>query len=239
MKTSGLNLLPDKPDVERDAVAKSFERGGGVVHRIGRFWDPPAFEPSTVRVYGADAFCLVLQQKFGLSLCSPADDLLLAVPSRFLNRHISRRTLGEIQSSDLPAFIKPVTPKQFRGAVYESGEAVAEECRGLLPGTAVFVSEPVTFRTEVRTFVLDKVVLDAAAYEGILEASGAAEFVRPLAESMPIPLSVVVDIGFIESRGWAVIEFNAAWAAGLNGCDAEKVLPAIVAASGASTGPES
>ena len=77
MKTSGLNLLiPDKPDVERDAVAKSFERGGGVVHRIGRFWDPPAFEPSTVRVYGADAFCLVLQQKLGLSLCSPADDLL-------------------------------------------------------------------------------------------------------------------------------------------------------------------
>jgi hypothetical protein len=61
MKTTGLNLLiSDKPDVERDALAKSFERCGGVVHRIGRFWDPPTFEPSTVRVYGADAFCLVL-----------------------------------------------------------------------------------------------------------------------------------------------------------------------------------
>jgi len=38
MKAAGLNLLiPDKPDVERDAVAKSFERCGGTVHRIGRF----------------------------------------------------------------------------------------------------------------------------------------------------------------------------------------------------------
>ena len=57
MKTTGLNLLiPDKPDDERDAVARDFESGGGAVHRIARFWDPPAFEPSTVRVYGADAF---------------------------------------------------------------------------------------------------------------------------------------------------------------------------------------
>ena len=232
MKTTGLNLLiPDKPDVERDAVAKFFERCGGVVHRIGRFWDPPIFEPSTVRVYGADAFCLVLQQKFGLSLCSPADDLLLAVPSRFLNRRVSRRSLGDIRPTDLPVFIKPTMPKQFRGAVYESTETISSECRGLRFDTAVFVSEAVTFRTEARSFVLDRAVLDAAAYEGTLEANGATEFVGTLAQSMPLPRTVVVDVGFIDGRGWAVIEFNAAWGAGLNGCDAEKVLPAIVSAS--------
>jgi len=110
---------------------------------------------------------------------------------------------------------------------------------GFPPDTAVFVSEPVTFRTEIRTFVLDGVVLHAAAYEGTLETCGAAEFGRILARSTPLPHSVVVDIGFIESRCWGVIEFNAAWGAGLNGCDAEKVLPAIVAASGAPAGPES
>jgi hypothetical protein len=42
---------------------------------------------------------------------------------------------------------------------------------------------------------------------------------------------VVVDVGLIAGRGWAVIEFNAAWGAGLNGCDPEKVLPAILEAS--------
>jgi len=80
-----------------------------------------------------------------------------------------------------------LTPKQFRGAIYESSEARGEESRGLPSGAAVFVSELVTFRTEVRTFVLDRVVLDAAAYEGTFEASGATEFVRTLAQSMPLP----------------------------------------------------
>lgn len=41
-----------------------------------------------------------------------------------------------------------------------------------------------------------------------------------------------VTVMVIDGRGWAVVEFNAAWGAGLNGCDAEKVLPGIVAASG-------
>jgi hypothetical protein len=232
MKTTGLNLLiPDKPDVERDAVAKSFERYGGGAHRIGRFWDPPSFEPSTVRVYGADAFCLVLQQKLGLTLCSPSDDLLLQVPTKFLNRQVSRQTLGEMLQSTFPSFIKPVTPKQFRGAVYESNDALATECRGLPPDTPVFVSEPVSFTAEARTFVMEGLVLDAAVYEGEPEAAGAATFVEVLTNSMLLPRTVVVDVGFIDGRGWAVIEFNAAWGAGLNGCDADKVLPAIVLAS--------
>lgn len=232
MKTTGLNLLiPDKPDVERDALAKSFERCGGVVHRIGRFWDPPTFEPSTVRVYGADAFCLVLQQKLGLTLCSPSDDLLLQVPTKFLNRQVTRQTLGEMLSGTLPAFIKPVIPKQFRGTVYESNDALAVECRGLPPDTPVFVSEPVSFTAEARSFVLDGLVLDAALYEGKAETVGAAKFVEALTNSMSLPRAVVVDVGFIDTRGWAVIEFNAAWGAGLNGCDSDRVLPAIVVAS--------
>jgi hypothetical protein len=232
MKATGLNLLiPDKPDVERDAVAKSFEQCGGTVHRIGRFWDPPTFEPSTVRVYGADAFCLVLQQKLGLTLCSPSNDLISQVPSKFLNRRVTCRTLGEVLSGTFPSFIKPVTPKQFRGAVYESNNALAAECQGLPPGTAVFVSEPVTFAAEARTFVMDGLVLDAAVYEGESEAVGAGKFVETLAHSMSLPRTVVVDVGFIDGHGWAVIEFNAAWGAGLNGCDPDKVLSAIIVAS--------
>src|SRR5580692_11981614 len=97
MNTTNLNLLiPDKLDVERDAVAQSFEIYGGKAHRIGKFWDPPAFDPSTVRVYGPDAFCLVLQQKLGLTLCSPSDGLLLQVQPRFLNRQLASASLAEI-----------------------------------------------------------------------------------------------------------------------------------------------
>lgn len=233
MITTGLNLLiPDKPDVERDAVAEAFESCGGTVYRIARFWDPPHFESSTVRVYGADTFCLVLQQKLGFTLHSPSDDLLLTVPAKFLNRQAAGMALGETPFVDFPAFIKPVVPKQFRGKVYESSAALAAECRGLPPDTPVLVAEAVAFTAEVRSFALDGVVLDAAVYEGSAGAAGAREFVEALTQSMSLPRAVVVDVGLIDGCGWAVVEFNAAWGAGLNGCEAEKVLPAIVAASG-------
>jgi ATP-grasp domain, R2K clade family 2 len=232
MKTTGLNLLiSDKPDLERDSVAESFASHGGAVHRIGRFWDPPVFDPPTVRVYGADSFCLVLQQKLGLSLCSPDDQLLLRAPFDYLKRQITHRVLAESSAITFPSFVKPVVPKQFRGAVYRSSTELAAECRDLSPDAEIFVSESVAFSAEARTFVLDGRVLDTAVYEGEREEAGAGAFVTALARAISLPLTVVVDVGFIVGQGWAVIEFNSAWGSGLNGCDPEKVLPAIIAAS--------
>jgi hypothetical protein len=232
METTGLNLLiSDKADTERDALADAFARHGGEVHRIGRFWDPPVFPRETVRVYGADSFCLVLQQKLGFDLCSPDDDLLLRVPASFLKRRLEMRTLAEVSGGPFPAFIKPVTPKQFRGAVYQTSEALAEECRGLASDIKVFIAEQVRLTAEVRSFVLDGQVLDAAVYEGSADVGDAMAFVRDVIKAVNLPRAVVVDVGFVAERGWAVVEFNAAWGAGLNGCDAAQVLPAICAAS--------
>ncbi|WP_394337843.1 hypothetical protein [Chitinophaga silvisoli] len=40
-----------------------------------------------------------------------------------------------------------------------------------------------------------------------------------------------MDLGFNEVLGWFVLEFNASWGAGLNGCRAEKVIDCILAAT--------
>ena len=232
MDAKGLNLLiPDKRDAERDALADAFSRRGGTVHRLDRFWAPPSFEPATVRVYGADYFCLVLQQKLGFPLCSPDDDLMLRVPADLMRRQLRQLPLGEVLAGVFPVFVKPMMPKQFRGAVYRSAEEIGQECRGLGPDTPVFVAEVVSFTAEVRSFVLEGRVLDAAVYEGRADLADAVAFVSALIPTMELPGVVVVDVGLIAGRGWAVIEFNAAWGAGLNGCDPEKVLPAILAAS--------
>lgn len=230
---SGLNLLiPDKVDAERDALAAAFVRQGGLVYRLDRFWEPPLLKPSSVRVYGPDAFCLVLQQKLGLTLHSPGDKLLLSVPREDLGRTLSLKTLGSITPGSLPAFVKPVVPKLFRAGVYSNVAALNEECRGLASDTAILVSEIVRFAAEVRCFVLGNRVLDAALYEGNGIPEEAAEFVTKLAQRVAFPRAVVVDVGLIPDSGWAVVEFNACWGAGLNGCRAELVLPAIMGASG-------
>ncbi len=72
--------------------------------------------------------------------------------------------------------MKPVTPKQFRGAVYTSPDELVAECRGLPQDTAVLVAEPVRLMAEVRSFVLDNRVLDAAVYEGNASLADAMGF---------------------------------------------------------------
>src|SRR5262249_54416436 len=49
--------------------------------------------------------------------------------------------------------------------------------------------------------------------------------------AVSLPPAVVVDIGRIAGRGWAIIEANAAWGSGLYGCDPEHVLDVLSRAS--------
>jgi hypothetical protein len=94
------------------------------------------------------------------------------------------------------------------------------------------ISEVMRFNAEVRCFILDNKVLDAAVYEGAADREEAIGFATELTRALALPGAVVLDIGMVPGKGWAVVEFNAAWGAGLNGCNAERVLPAILAASG-------
>ena len=52
-----LLVIPEKPDVERDEVARVWQENGGQVLSLGRFWEPPLLDPTQVRLYGAfDSF---------------------------------------------------------------------------------------------------------------------------------------------------------------------------------------
>ncbi|MBU6954400.1 ATP-grasp domain-containing protein [Hahella sp. HN01] len=229
---AGLTLvIPEKNDPERDSVAAAWNAAGGEVSRLGRFWEPPSYDPAKVRVYGNDTFALVLAQKLGLALISPADDLLVQLPQQALQRSVTLLPLSGAMTLSFPAFLKPAAPKLFKAAVYATPDDLAAETRGLEPDTPVLHSEIVQFACEIRCFVWRGDVLDAAVYEGDGALDDGLVFARQLAQSEHLPTTCVIDIGYIPQRGWAIIEANAAWGAGLNGCRAEKVLPCIEAAT--------
>ncbi|WLQ17374.1 ATP-grasp domain-containing protein [Hahella aquimaris] len=229
---AGLTLvIPEKSDPERDSVAAAWSAAGGEVSRLGRFWEPPSYDPAKVRVYGNDTFALVLAQKLGLDLISPADDLLVQLPQQALQRSVTLLPLSMAMTSPFPAFLKPAAPKLFKASVYASPNDLDVETRGLEPDTPVLHSEIVHFACEIRCFVWRGEILDAALYEGDGALEDGLKFARQLAHSEHLPATCVIDIGYIPQRGWATIEANAAWGAGLNGCRAEKVLPCIEAAT--------
>jgi hypothetical protein len=175
---------------------------------------------------------LVLQEKLGFDLCTPADDLILSLPHTALKRKIQKRLLREAEYFQYPLFVKPVVPKLFAACVYASLAELRDECHGLDGDTALFTATAVTFMAEARTFILDGKVLDCALYEGAANIDEAAAAATEFAYCALLPRALVLDIGLIKDQGWAVVEMNAAWGAGLNGCQAERIWPCIAAASG-------
>ncbi|NTX10040.1 ATP-grasp domain-containing protein [Myxococcus sp. CA056] len=228
----GLSLLiPAKADPERDAVARAWETGGGTVLRLDRFWNPPDVTPARTRLYGNDTFCLVLAQKLGLTLVSPPDDLLLRVDSDWLGREVRGSTLEQVLTEPFPRFIKPQVPKVFRASVWNDPESLRSECKGLPPETPVLSSEVVTVRAEARAWALDGQLRTCALYEGEGDLAEARAFLTTVAREAKLPRTCVLDAACIEGRGWVLLEANAAWGAGLNGCDAREAALCIAEAS--------
>jgi hypothetical protein len=210
-------VISDKPDVERDAVAAVWEAEGGEVLRLGRFWDPPALDRARVRVYGADAFCLVLAQKLALELVSPPDDLLLALDTTLTRRMLRGLPLADARTLGWPCFVKSMVPKLIRAQVYRSDADLLAASKGLPGDTLLLASEIVAFEAEARAWTLDGDVLAIACYEGASELADARALARSIAAHAPSPC--VIDVGLTTDRGWVAIEANAAWGSGLNGCD--------------------
>ncbi len=233
LNTEGLILLlPTKPDPERDAVADAWVGAGGLVERLDRFWDPPAFPAGRVRVYGPSTFALVVAQKLEIELAEPDPYAIVRCPPELLGRAVALARLEEAPAFPYPCFLKPVIPKQFTGKIYRYFEELQTECHGLDGATELVRSEIVTFVAEARSFLLDGVVQSCAIYEGAGSAAEAAAVAAQVAARVPLPRAVVVDVGLLANGTWVFVEANAAWGAGLNGCDPQAVLACLCVASG-------
>lgn len=219
-------LIPGKADTERDAVATAWTGAGGTVVRVDRFWERPDLPPEQVALYGPDTFCLVLGQLLGLDLLSPPDDLLLRASPEVTRRAICGVTLAEALDAPFPAFVKPLVPKQFRAGVWQTAEQLQAECRGLAPDSAVITSQVIRIAAEARAWILGGRVLTCAVYEGESDPAEAAGFVEDTVTGLDLPDACVIDAALVDG-GWCLLEANAAWGAGLNGCDAAAAVRCI------------
>lgn len=222
-------LVPAKGDIERDRVAEAWEKSKGPVLRLDRFWDRPDVNPAAARVYGNDTFCLVVAQILELDLVSPPDDFLIGLDRRWLGRQVDLMALEEAASVSYPKFAKPLVPKQFTAAVFRTEEALRSETQGLDPTTLMQVSDVVEIEAEARCFMMDQRAMTAAFYEGDGDTGAVCQFVEDLAADIDLPKTAVLDVGVVDGE-LVVVEANASWGAGLNGCDPEMVVDCLDAA---------
>jgi len=224
---------------DSQALWKAAGSLGWQVERLTNWRVPEHFRalPDPV-LYGEALFGPTLAEQLGLRLLSPPEDWLVRRPMPYKHRAISLTTLGEARQSSAAAFVKPPNDKSFPAGVYLGAELPGE----YLDDMPVLVSEVVTWEKEFRCFILDRELKTYSLYSRHGEIQRDQEFAstpeedeqveafvaRLLADpQVDLPRATVVDVGLIQGSGWACVEQNAAWGAGIYGCSPSAVLGVI------------
>jgi hypothetical protein len=236
-------VLPPRYTPDSISLWRQGNERGWQVERLQKWRAPESLKEQDIVLYGESLFAAVVADELGIALLEAPFHWLADLPENYRKRKVIFTTFAEARAYHQQAFIKPADDKCFPARVYESGKELPES--GVLPdATPVLISEVVHWEVEFRCFVLEGKMETFSPYlrYGELaqdkdgnwtaspeETNEALHFIDSvLADSrVKLPPSVVVDVGVIEGLGWAVIEANPSWGAGIYGCDAAKVLDVI------------
>lgn len=235
MKKQTMLLIPEKADIELEQIFATWTAQGGIIKRLGKYWvKDEEIAQSNIVIYGNQTFSLVLEQLYGVKLISPDDTLIARLDKKWTKREIKIAKLIDLQENEFPVFVKPVIPKLFIAGVFQSLSDFQSSTKGLDAKEELIISSIVeNIECEARVYVKDGLIMDLASYEGFGDLETAHSFLTTfLADAKnELPKVVVIDIAYSKTLGWFILEFNACWGAGLNNCDAKKVIACIVEAT--------
>lgn len=234
-------VLPPRFTPDTIAVGHAAVAIGWAVERLPSWRVPEWLRGRDVVLYGEPLFAAVVADELGLALLEPPFDWLPMLAAEYRQRQVRFATLEEARQLQQPAFVKPADDKCFVAAVFSSGQQLPGE--DVLPSaTPILIAEPVQWEVEFRCFVLERQVATLSPYLRLGELAQSSDGIwsddrteqaRVFAQgvvsdnSVDLPPAVVMDVGIINGRGWAVIEANAAWGSGIYGCDPAEVLRVV------------
>jgi protein-tyrosine phosphatase len=204
-------------------------------------WDEGPLHVPGGRVvyYGRTDVVTQAAARYRLALLEPPLDLLAGLPAPLLLREVEFARFRDLSRLRRPAFVKPADPldRWFDAGTYSDPRDIRAP-RGIDPDTPVLLAEPVEWLAEFRCFVRDDQVATSPYLsfgkpvwrpwgqggEKAVASKDALAVCSRLLAAVDLPPAFVVDVGLIEGRGWAVVEFNPAWCSGLLGADPAAVL---------------
>ena len=146
---------------------------------------------------------------------------------RYLRREVERRAAAAVLGR---RFVKPVTTKAFTGFIFDSLDDPAHlPCHhraqhnaflALDPCAHVWVSEPVSWVSEVRYYVLEGEILGESRYDDgpddapLPDRAIVQEMASCFSASRGAPVAFALDVGVLEDGPTALVEVNDAWALG-------------------------
>ncbi|HEX2746606.1 MAG TPA: ATP-grasp domain-containing protein [Verrucomicrobiales bacterium] len=236
MSPSPVLILAPRVTDDSVSVWRAALANGWTSHRLSNWRVPEDLKVQTgdFVIYAEPLFAEAVADQMGLALMEPPTTRLPSLPDEFVHRKIALLRLSEAALLDRPTFVKPAEGKVFEPRVFPAGsELPSVEQVGDI---AVLISDPVTFILEVRCFVAGGKVISASPYWRNEKLAVTMDGRWPFLESeeeealefagkvlghpeVACPPAFVLDVGITREHGWAVIEGNPCWGAGLYGCD--------------------
>jgi hypothetical protein len=240
------NLIPGPPPLlsslyESRLCAAAHEAGWSVLTADRDDFPDDVPEPA---VYVTTELALMAANSLNVALLEPPFDLLTCVPERFLRRRVQSATFDQLERLSGRTFVKPADPldKWFDAGLYSDVRDI-RTCGRQRSDAPVLLSEPVEWVVELRYFVLEGKAVAGSSYiaygrsvwngkDSAMPTAG-LRVVEGVCAAMRdrLPPALVIDVGLIEDRGWAVVEFNPVWSAGLLNADSRAVLPLLLRAT--------
>ena len=217
-------LLSTRTMPGTSALADDALEAGWTVHAWDE--DPPDRPAGRVVYYGRTDVVTQAAARYRLALLEPPLDLLARLPAPFLLREVQFARFRDLSRLKRPVFVKPADPldKCFDVGTYANPRDIRAP-KGIDPETFVLAAEPVEWLAEYRCFVRDGRVVASSPYlsfgrpvwqpwgQGGEQAVPSADALAVCGRlrqmrSPALPPAFVVDVGLVEGRGWAVVEFT-------------------------------
>jgi ATP-grasp domain, R2K clade family 2 len=209
------------------------------------FDENPRIIPQNKAVfYGGTDLALEVASCYNLALLEAPFDLLPKLPIEFRLRIVEYGCFSDLQRLKKATFIKPADAlnKSFDAGVYSRVTDIRAP-EGINPRTPILASEPVEWSAEFRCFIVERQIAAWSRYVSFgrpvwkpfttTSEPNVPKTVRAFCNRLlsrpgiEFPPAFVMDIGMIDDRGWAVVEFNPAWCSGLLGADPHRVLAVL------------
>ncbi|GIG60221.1 hypothetical protein Lfu02_45930 [Longispora fulva] len=220
--------------------------------QLGPDWRLPAdLLGRVVHLHAGPTFADAVRAGVDVAPLEAPPGWLAGLPQEFLRREVRLIPISEAHTLRRPVFAKSPNDKSITAMVYSDGTRLPGS-DAVDPFTPVLVSDPVDVVAEFRLHVLDGAVRTGSQYgdDGVLRMASLAGHpreaeVRAFAadlladQAAALPSAIVLDVGTVRPlsggpAGWAVIEANAAWAAGCYEADVDSALDVILRAAGPS-----
>ena len=235
-------ILPPKYSEDTIRMAQAATQSSWEIERLEDWSIPDGKEYKNPIPYGKAPFPETISPRLGISLQTPALNILYSIPRHFLKREIQPSFLGEARTLKGKWHIRPAEKNVFPMGIFYDGRGLPG-AKELADRTPVLISEIIEWEWQYRYFISRKEIL---TYSPISKGRFAAhdkdgnwffdpdrdrrvgDRVNALIEeaSHLLPPAYVVDFGFFDGK-WAVHEISSPCDAFLYGCTEVQVLPAL------------